>query len=289
MGIRLLLAVCLSTTLWSADAPRIAATIYPHQQLARMVIEQPVGVLIDAAAGCPHDHALTTAERAAIEATPLIIANGAGLDEVVTRLMSPTQVLLDTSLAIPAADRLAGHDDHDGHDHGGNPHFFTSPRQAARIVRWLGERLAEHQPDTAVAYRRRATEAADRLNRLADDIQAAVAPLPRRAVVLQHDSLAYFARDAGLTVVAVIQEEPGHDPSAAVLASLVTKTKAHRAVVIIEPQYPSDFGKVLAQEAGSPLAILDPVASGPANAPLDHYERTMRTNLERLVTALRTP
>lgn len=294
MSMRLLLLLPLSCLLWAADSPRIAATIYPLQQLTRLVVEpgQSVDLLIDAATGCPHDHALTTAERAAVERATVVIMNGEGLDAVITRLLTPAQVAINTSAAIPEADHLSettDHADHEGHHHGANPHFFASPRQAARIVRLMGIQLGRHDPSRAVGYDRRAQEVADRLDRLADTMQATLAPLPRKQVILQHDSLAYLARDVGLTVVGVIQTEPGQDPSAAALGALVTTARAHRAVIILEPQFPSHFGTTLAREAGSPVVTIDPVASGPVEVPLDYYERTMRANAERLVTALRSP
>lgn len=291
-----LAALLLATTLGAAELPPVMATIYPLQVLTTLVVERPqqVGLLIDAATGCPHDHALTPQERSAITRSRVVVANGAGLDKSVTALLGPDQRLIDTSLAIPANERLEDDHDHDHdhghhHDHGPNPHFFASPRLAARQVLAIGEALATADPAGAVGYRRRATDAADRLVRLAEDLRAACAPLPRRHVVLQHDSLAYLARDAGLEVVAVMQEEPGQEPSAATLTALIATARQHRAVVLAEPQFASRSPALVAREAGVPLAVIDPLVSGAAQPGADLYERTMRANLERLVTALRTP
>ena len=56
--------------------------------------------------------------------------------------------------------------------------------------------------------------------------------------------------------------------------------------VFTEPQYPPAVGQTIARETGLPVAVLDPVASGPADAPLDYYEQAMRRNLETLRATL---
>ena len=54
------------------------------------------------------------------------------------------------------------------------------------------------------------------------------------------------------------------------------------AALFTEPQYPAKVGETIAREIGIPVATLDPVASGPPDAPADYYEKTMRANLETL-------
>ena len=53
-----------------------------------------------------------------------------------------------------------------------------------------------------------------------------------------------------------------------------------------EPQYPAKAGETLARETGVPLAVLDPVANGPADASPDYYERVMENNLRTLERTL---
>jgi ABC-type Zn uptake system ZnuABC Zn-binding protein ZnuA len=90
----------------------------------------------------------------------------------------------------------------------------------------------------------------------------------------------------GLTIVATLQAH-GHAPSASELVRLVkTIRKEQAGAIFTEPQYPSKAGEALGREARIPVAILDPVANGPANAPLDYYETTMRKNLQILKATL---
>jgi zinc transport system substrate-binding protein len=54
----------------------------------------------------------------------------------------------------------------------------------------------------------------------------------------------------------------------------------------VEPQYSPKVAETIAKEAKIPVALLDPVANGPARPPLDYYQQIMRTNLETLQRTL---
>ena len=89
-----------------------------------------------------------------------------------------------------------------------NPHLFASPRQAAKVVRNIAEALAKLDPAGAAVYRANAEAYAARLEKLAADFTALVATLPNRKIVTEHAVFDYLARDAGLEIVAVIEDEP---------------------------------------------------------------------------------
>jgi ABC-type Zn uptake system ZnuABC Zn-binding protein ZnuA len=85
----------------------------------------------------------------------------------------------------------------------------------------------------------------------------------------------------GLEVVAVLQGHAGQDPSASEMLKIVKTIREKKAgAVFTEPQYPEKIGRTLAAEANVPSARLDPVATGPENAGLDYYEKSMRNNME---------
>ena len=62
----------------------------------------------------------------------------------------------------------------------------------------------------------------------------------------------------------------------------------HVGAIFTEPQYPDKVAATLSRETGVATAKLDPVATGPAIAPLDYYEKTMRANLHTLESTLGT-
>jgi len=305
---------------------RVLCTTFPVYQLTRNVSQGrervTVTLLLPAALGCPHDYALTPQDMRRLSRADVLVVNGLGLEEFLgapIREANPKVLVVEPAAGIrdtlaygePEAatggdeghDHAAGHDeaghDAEGHDHGHdepghehahtgvNPHLFASPRQAARLALAIAEGLAKADPEGAALYRQNAEAHAVRLNRLADDLASLGASLTHRRIVTQHGVFDYLARDMGLEVVATVQAHAGQEPSAAAMIHLVKTIRERGAVALFtEPQYPSQTGQTIAREAGIRTARLDPVASGPQDAPLDYYETTMRRNLDTLKTTL---
>jgi ABC-type Zn uptake system ZnuABC Zn-binding protein ZnuA len=168
-----------------------------------------------------------------------------------------------------------------------NPHIFASPLTAARMVENIADALIRRDPSHTDIYRRNADAYKGALMRLSEELKVAAGEFKSRRIVTHHAVFDYLARDVGLEIVAVVQEEPGQEPSAAEMLRLVRLIKeTGAAAVFTEPQYPSRVGEAIAREAGIPVAVLDPVASGPGDAPPDYYQTVMRNNLETLKRTL---
>ena len=151
----------------------------------------------------------------------------------------------------------------------------------------IGRTLAERFPAGAPLIGANAEAYAGRLNRLADDLADLGKRLANNRIVTQHGVFDYLARDMGLEVVAVVQAHGGQNPSAAEMRAIVATIKAKKAgALFTEPQYPEAVGATIARESGIATARLDPAANGPEPAPLDYYERVMRTNMATLEQTL---
>jgi len=251
-----------------------------------------VELMIPPALGCPHDYTLAPEDMKKIAAASVFVANGLGMEEFLgapLKRVNPRIAVIDTSAGIGELIPLK-EDPHEAGRHrhaGGNPHLFASPRMAARIVRNLADQLGRIDPFGAELYRRNARAYAAELETLADEFAAAVRDLPARKIVTEHEVFDYLARDCGLEVVAVVEATPGQEPSAAAMAELIKTIKASSAAAVFtEPQYPAKVSRVIAREAGVPVAVLDPVAGGPEGAGPDYYLTTMRANRDTLVKAL---
>jgi zinc transport system substrate-binding protein len=177
---------------------------------------------------------------------------------------------------------------HHHHDSGMNPHLFASPLQAAQVVRNIAQELSKLDPDGAMVYAANAKKYGEQLEALAKELETTCAAFTKKKIVTEHAVFDYLARDAGLQIAAVVEEEPGQEPAASEMLKIITTIKkSGAAVVFTEPQYPAKVGETIAKEAQIPVASLDPVATGPMDAPLDYYEKTMRANLETLKKYLR--
>jgi ABC-type Zn uptake system ZnuABC Zn-binding protein ZnuA len=245
-----------------------------------------VELMLSSDLGCPHDYVLTTEDRVKLEQADVLVVNGLGLEDFLgdlPRKANPKVAVIDSSAGVPDLIPLHEHE-HKGHKHGGmNPHLFAGPRMAARLARNVAAELGRIDPGCAAAYNENARAYASRLEKLADDFAAAGKAFRSRKIVTQHAVFDYLARDAGLEIVAVVEDTPGQAPSAAEMLEIVKRIKdTGAAAVFTEPQYRPKVGQRIAKEAGVPVAALDPVASGPADPPGDYYEKVMSANLDTL-------
>lgn len=297
----------------AASSPRILATTFPIWLIARNVTARVPGVsvelMIPAQAGCPHDYGLTPQDMGKLTQADILVLNGLGLeaflgatpDMIQSRLKPGAQVLVSAEGLddlLPYGDASDKADA--AHGHGGayaaevdglpaNPHIFASPRMAGRLAARIGEGLAGMDPAHAGLYRANAAAYAATLNRLADDFAALGSRVANPRIVTQHRDFDYLAREAGLEIVAVVQPHEGQEPSVAALLRLAREIGEHKVgAIFTEPQYPAKAGETLGRETGVPVAVLDPVASGPADAPLDYYQQVMTANLHTLESTLGT-
>ncbi|WP_308621348.1 metal ABC transporter substrate-binding protein [uncultured Desulfovibrio sp.] len=269
----------------------VLAATFPLWLFTRNVCRDVPGARVElfvpARTGCPHGFSPSPADLRKLAGADAIVINGLGLEAFLARpvrALDREHAVIDASRGttpLPAPEE-AGDGGHGAP--GVNPHIFASPAQAARMARAIGEGLARRDPAHADAYLANASAYADRLETLAADLAAIGKNAPRTGIVLQHDDLAYLAHDAGLQTLAVLRAgDESATPSAARLNALTHRLAAERAVLIAgEPPVPDRGVELLARESGIPWALLDPVSSGPENAPLDYYERSMRANAQTL-------
>ena len=278
----------------------MVCTTFPVWQITRNVTEGRAGVdvrlMLPAALGCPHDYVLTPQDMHRLAGARVIVINGLGLDDFLgaSAIRVHEAAIVDMSAGIDGVRWASAEVDESAH-HAmereaskgarsvANPHLFASPRRVAQLAVNVAAGLSRHDPDGAALYARNAEAYAARMNRLADELAQLGRSLANHRIVTQHDAFDYLACDMGLDVVAVVQAHPGQDPSASEMMDLIRRIQKERVgAIFTEPGDSSRIGKTIAREAGVPAVMLDPVASGPEEAPLDYYESVMRRNMEVL-------
>ena len=151
----------------------------------------------------------------------------------------------------------------------------------------MAEALIRACPEQAETVRSNAAALQKGLLDLENRLAALGTAHPGACVLLQHDSLAYMMRSAGLKVMDVLQENEEQAPSAARLLECIEHIKKERPALLIgEPQFSPRPLETLAAETGIPVIQLDSMASGPENTPVNHFEQQMRNNCQILENAL---
>lgn len=279
-----------------ADTPvrTVLSTTFPIHQIVRQVTAGRTGLsvvqMLPSQMGCPHDYALTTQDMQKLAKADVLVINGLGMEEFLgapLKKANPKITLIDSSSGIK--ETLAYTDLPQAHAHAHaaiNPHLFASPRMSARLALNIAAGLSKVDPEGAALYARNAETYAGTMNRLADEMAALGKRLKNPRIMQPHGVFDYLARDMGLSIVAVMLAH-GQEPSAAGMRRLAkTLRETQAGAVFTEPQYPGKTAQILSKETGVPFATLDPVASGPEDAPPDYYEKVMRQNMKTLESTL---
>ena len=269
----------------AAGPLRVLTSFLPMEIFTRNVVGDAPDVTVEsmlpASMGCPHDYALTPGDMRKIASADLFVANGFGMEEFLgepVRRANPEIRVVETARTVPPIREEHGHGDV-------NPHTWVSPRNAILQVREIEKALSAARPAGAAGFRRNADAYVSRLSSLAEEFEAAAKTFRRRNIVTFHNVFDYLARDLGLTVVGEIETAPGQEPSAGEIRNLARTIRERNVpVVFSEPQYSPKLAEALAREAGVPVRVLDPVATG--SPALTAYEDAMRGNLSTLKEAL---
>lgn len=280
-----LLAVCVFFGNAGAGAgedgrPLVLVTIFPLHQIARNVAAGRdalrLELLLAAAAGCPHDYALTPGEMSRLSRADALVVNGLGMEEFLAAALEQAGgdiAVFDTSSS--AGELLPD-----------NPHLFASPLAEAAIAGGMAEFFASLDPEGAETYRANAERYAAEMRALAREMTAAAASLPGRRFVASHGVFDYLARDIGLEIVGDVGEGEAGVPAARLRALAETIRAQDALAVLVEPNIPARASAALAEAAGVPVVPFDPVATGEEDAPPDYFAATMRNNMRMLAGAL---
>lgn len=191
-----------------------------------------------------------------------------------------------------------GHEDghmeaEDAHGHGTlDPHFWFDPARVDVAVKTIAARLSAIDPESTDLYFANASaygEELDELHAWTQEQVKLVSP-ERRLLVTSHDSLSYFAELYGFEVVGlVIPSLSTHvEPSAEHIAGLQDVIREHDVPAVFgETTVSEKLAQSLAMETGTELVQLYSGALGEEGSGAETYLGMVRTNVERIVEALK--
>ncbi|MEZ6244153.1 MAG: metal ABC transporter substrate-binding protein [Phycisphaerales bacterium] len=276
-------------------SPRVVVTIAPLRGLVEPMLPQgePVGVVIPPGLTV-HGYEPTPADRAMLERADLVVCVGLGLegslDPVLNELDKRGKLVRFAEVVGIAPGVGAEHvheddepdADEEHHHHGVDPHLWLDPKLCEQLVDAVHERLDARAVGTE--ERARLTMAWEGMRARIAEVRAlyaaALAPYAGVSLVTHHAAWGRLLDPFGITVAAVIRPIEGAEPTPGELAAARQAIEQAGAVgVIIEPQFDASWPRRIAQEAGVPLGVLDPLGDG-------DWFKMMRTNLDELVRVL---
>lgn len=143
------------------------------------------------------------------------------------------------------------------HNHGIDPHVWTSPKALIQMAENAFLAIHERFPDSlkyVANFQRLRSELHDLDARTAAKIDSAGV----RRFFIYHPALTYFARDYGLDQVAI--EADGKEPSARHLARIIRLARRDGTrKIFYQSQFPESVAEVVARDMGAECVAIDPL------------------------------
>ncbi|MDI9633935.1 MAG: zinc ABC transporter substrate-binding protein [Methanolinea sp.] len=148
----------------------------------------------------------------------------------------------------------------DGGGAGGvDPHVWLSPANLRVMATNVAAALSAMDPDRAGEYAARRDAYLRKVDSCEEAIERNLMGLEGRSFLVFHPAFGYFARDFGLSQVAV--EAGGHEPGPAEISRIVTFARENGiTVVFAAPQFSTRESEVIAREINGTVALVDPLS-----------------------------
>jgi len=268
----------------STDGPAIVATTTQVGDFTRELVGSSAGVtqLLTPGQGA-HGFDPSAGQLLALAGADAVVINGGGLESWLDDALEASGfdgVLIDASEGIelygtgdhddssPQADhddhddhghddRAEATDDHSDHDHGaGNPHIWTDPELAGRMVANIADGLTEVPGVDVGEVEANESDYAAQLDALDTWISENVArvPVEQRLLVTNHDAFTYFVDAYDVTFIGSIipSFDDNAEPSAAEIDELVAKIRdTGVAAVFSEASISPKAAETIAAESGA--------------------------------------
>lgn len=232
--------------------------------------------------GCLHDYQLTPEDMKTLENADIFVVNGLGMESFLDKVIEARPELKiinasDSPEIVPIVENGVP-----------NPHVWLSITYSIQQVKNITSKLSEIDPAHAEDYRARALEYCGELTELRDEMHLSLDMLQHKDIVTFHEAFPYLAAEFKLNIAAVIEREPGTEPTPQELTETIDKINALPVKVIFtEPQYSPKAAETIARETGAQIFTLDPIVTGEAKPEnLFNYVDKMLENLVTLVRAL---
>ena len=229
--------------------------------------------------GCLHDYQLTPEDLKTLEKADVFIVNGAGMENFIDKTIKqyPDLKIIEASKGIS----LVKNDNNEA-----NPHVWISITNNILQVKTIAEQLRLIDTDHSSKYKSNSEDYIKKLDSLKTKMHQSLDGVKNKNIITFHEAFPYFAKEFNLNIAAVIEREPGTEPSPRELeATIKTVRDVNIKALFAEPQYSAKAADVIARESGARVYTLDPVVTGDNS--LNSYINIMEQNLRILEEALK--
>lgn len=259
---------------------KAVTTIAPLGDFVRSVGGDRVQVTVLVPPGAdPHTFELSPSQIRDVENADVYMENGAGLESWMDNILkvNPKMIVVDTSNGISLITGTEG-EDMAGNSKAVDTHIWLTPRDAMIQVRNICDGLVQIDPSNKDYYINNRDDYIKKLKDLDAYLNKTFAGKKEKKFIVLHPAWTYFARDYGLTQIAIEAEEK--EPGPRYLAEVVDTAKVNNiTTVFVEPQYNPKSAEVIAGEINGKVVSIDDLAP--------NYIDNLRSVGEKIAQSLR--
>lgn len=267
----------LFLTLTLSAAPSVAASIAPQKYFLKQIMGEGADITVLVPAGSsPATYAPKPSQLKALNKASLYFSIGVDFEKNwLPRFASINKKLkiIDTGKGITKRAMAHEHNEHDDHHHEGlDPHIWLSPKLVMIQAKTIKDALVSQAPNQKEKYEKNYQAFITKLKSLDEKIKAILSPLRQKSFIVFHPAFGYFAKEYGLTQVAI--EKEGKEPSLRYMKRLIDYAKEHHIkTVFVAPQFSQKAAAQIAAQIGGQVQTINPLS--------DDWE----TNLLKIATS----
>lgn len=283
-AIALILTLVIGMTIYAGEIKdkTIVTSFYPMYIMTKNITKNVVGIRVvnmtKPQTGCLHDYSLTTDDMKTLERASIFVVNGCGMESFMNKAIKsyPKLSVVEAGKGITTIKTFGEV----------NPHLWVSVSNAILETKEIAKQLSVIDKKNSEKYNANADEYIKKLSDLKLKMHESIDKISNKNVITFHEAFPYFAKEFNLNIVAVIEREPGSEPSAKELSDTIkTIKKSNVKAIYAEPQYAPKSASIIAKETGVKVYTLDPAVTGEDN--LDGYINIMNNNLKVLEESLK--
>lgn len=261
---------------------KIVTSFYPMYITALNLLDGIEDVelknLTSNATGCVHDYTLTPQEMMDLSDAKCIIINGSGMEHFLEDIINnyANLIVIDSSIDINALKE---------EKHGINPHTFVSIENYIKQVNNVYNGLVKILPEHIAILEKNKEKYINELNQLKEYGNSKFNNMQNINIVALHSSFEYFAKDFGLNIIAVIEEEEGVSSSATSIAEIINKININDVkIIIVEKDSAVNTAQAIARETKASIVQVNLALTG--QEVKDAYITAYKTNIDNIAKAI---
>lgn len=246
---------------------RVVTTLFPQYDFVRQIAGEKAHVSLLLPLGMEsHAYEPSPADVIAISHADLFVYTGDYMEGWVSGILESvgTHVtVLDVSQGIPLDMEGHGHEEPehfagDGHHHEVDPHIWTSPVNARKMVDLIVQALCEADPQNAAYYQGNARVYQQKLEQLDEDIRTVIAGSAHNPLFFGGTfPFHYFFEEYSLEYEAAYDNCSGEtEPSVAVMIQMIREMRQDQIPVIYyEELVDPKIARSIAEETGAQMLL----------------------------------